>query len=89
MELAEKDKKAGAMERPAWVGQVEHLRDALEAYCMELEKALAGLTELLKAYRIAVPDGQAGGRMVGFPYCGAGLGGIKLPVPVPHLQKGD
>ena len=73
MESAEKDKKAGAMERPAWVGQVEHLRDALEAYCMELEKALAGLTELLKAYRIAVPDRQAlrtgaggpGGRTMG------------------------
>ena len=61
------------MERPAWVGQVEHLRDALETYCMELEKALAGLTELLKAYRIAAPDGQAlytgaegpGGRAMG------------------------
>ena len=53
--------KAEGMGRPGWAAQAEDLCAALELYCMELEKALGELTELLKAYSMDRPAGQAHG----------------------------
>lgn len=65
MDLTIRKKKAGAMERSGWAGQAENLRAALELYCMELEKALGELSELLKAYSMDLSAGQAHGTGTG------------------------